>query len=88
MVWRQLVLKNELHWKPSVFLAYLALFYNIINPAKTLSTSFSNMQKGSAAIARIEEVLKTPITVDDNVNGKQLQSFNDKIEFRNVTVCL
>ena len=42
------------------------------------------MQKGSAAIARIEEVLKTPITVDDNVNGIQLQSFNDKIEFRNV----
>jgi subfamily B ATP-binding cassette protein MsbA len=42
------------------------------------------MQKGSAAIARIEEVLQTPITVDDNVNGKQLQSFNNKIEFRNV----
>ena len=79
----QLVLKKEL-LEPSVFLAYLALFYNIINPVKTLSTSFSNMQKGSAAIARIEEVLKTPITVDDNINGKQLQSFNDKIEFRNV----
>ena len=79
----QLVLKKEL-LEPSVFLAYLALFYNIINPAKTLSTSFSNMQKGSAAIARIEEVLKTPITVDDNVNGMQLQSFNSKIEFRNV----
>jgi len=79
----QLVLKKEL-LEPSVFLAYLALFYNIINPVKTLSTSFSNMQKGSAAIARIEEVLKTPVTVDDNINGKQLQSFNDKIEFRNV----
>ena len=79
----QLVLKREL-LEPSVFLAYLALFYNIINPVKTLSTSFSNMQKGSAAIARIEDVLKTPVTVDDNVNGKQLQSFNDKIEFRNV----
>ncbi len=79
----QLVLKKEL-LEPSVFLAYLALFYNIINPAKTLSTSFSNMQKGSAAIARIEEVLNTPVTVDDNVNGRQLQTFNDKIEFRNV----
>ncbi|HJS55142.1 MAG TPA: ABC transporter ATP-binding protein [Chitinophagaceae bacterium] len=79
----QLVLKKEL-LEPSVFLAYLALFYNIINPAKTLSTSFSNMQKGSAAVERIEEVLKAPITVDDNVNGKQLQSFNNKIEFRNV----
>ena len=38
------------YWKPSIFLGYLGLFYNIINPAKTLSTSFSNMRKGSAAI--------------------------------------
>src|SRR5688572_1273534 len=80
----QLVLKKEIALDPSVFLAYLALFYNIINPVKTLSTSFSNMQKGSAAIVRIEEVLTTPNTIDDNLNGKQLSSFNDKIEFRNV----
>jgi subfamily B ATP-binding cassette protein MsbA len=81
----QLVLKKEIALSPSVFLAYLALFYNIINPVKTLSTSFSNMQKGSAAIARIEEVLKTPVTVDENPNGKQISSFNDSIEFRNVS---
>jgi subfamily B ATP-binding cassette protein MsbA len=63
----------------------MALFYNIINPAKALSNSFSNIQKGGAALARIEEVLKTPITVDDNPNGKQIHSFTDKIEFRNVS---
>src|SRR5687767_9136076 len=81
----RMVLNQEIPLEASAFITYLALFYNIINPAKSLSTSFSNMQKGSAAIARIEEVLETPITVDDNVNGKLLQSFNDKIEFRNVS---
>ncbi len=80
----QLVLGQKIPLAPSTFLAYLALFYNIINPVKALSTSFSNMQKGSAAIIRIEEVLKTPVTVDDNPNGKQLASFNDSIDFRNV----
>lgn len=80
----RLVLKNELLSAP-VFLGYLGIFYNIINPAKALSTSFSNMRKGSAAIQRIEEVLQTPVTVDDNPNGKQLTSFTDKIEFRNVS---
>ncbi|HMK25691.1 MAG TPA: ABC transporter ATP-binding protein [Chitinophagaceae bacterium] len=80
----QLVLGKQIPLAPSTFLAYLALFYNIINPVKALSTSFSNMQKGSAAIIRIEEVLKTPVTVDDNPNGRQLSSFNDSIEFRNV----
>lgn len=80
----QLVLGQKIPLAPSTFLAYLALFYNIINPVKTLSTSFSNMQKGSAAIIRIEEVLNTPLTVDDNPTGKKLHSFNDSIEFRNV----
>jgi ATP-binding cassette, subfamily B, bacterial MsbA len=80
----QLVLKKEIALDPSVFLAYLALFYNIINPIKTLSTSFSNMRKGSSAIERIEEVLNTPITVDDNPNGKKISTFNKKIEFHNV----
>ena len=79
----QLVLGKQLSLSPSMFLAYLAMFYNIINPVKTLSTSFSNMQKGSSAIVRIEEILKTKVTVDDNPNGKQLLSFNSHIEFRN-----
>jgi ATP-binding cassette, subfamily B, bacterial MsbA len=80
----QLVLGQKIPLAPSTFLAYLALFYNIITPVKNLSVSFSNMQKGSAAIERIEEVLKTPVTVDDNPGGKSISTFNDSIEFRNV----
>jgi ATP-binding cassette, subfamily B, bacterial MsbA len=80
----RLVINNQL-LDASIFLGYLGIFYNIINPAKALSTSFSNMRKGAAAIARIEEVLKTPITVDDNPSGKQIASFDNKIEFRNVS---
>jgi len=81
----QLVLGHRIPLAPSTFLAYLALFYNIITPVKTLSTSFSNMQKGSAAIGRIEEVLKTPVTVDNNPSGKKISSFDNKIEFRSVS---
>ncbi len=81
----RLILKNEITLEAALFLTYLALFYNIITPAKTLSTSFSNMQKGSAAINRIEEILRTPVSVDDNPNGKKISLFTDRIEFRNVT---
>lgn len=80
----QLIFTGELNMEPAAFLAYLAMYYNLINPVKALSTSFSNLEKGSAAINRIEEVLKTPVTVDDNPNGKMLKSFNDSIEFKNV----
>ena len=79
----RLVLNNQL-LEASAFLGFLGIFYNLINPAKALSTSFSNMRKGAAAINRIEEILTTPITVDDNPSGKKINSFNHSIEFRNV----
>ena len=80
----RLVLNNELGLTGALFLTYMGLFYNIIDPAKSISTAFSNMQKGSSAIERIEEVLNAPVTVDANVNGKKLGYFNNCIEFRNV----
>ena len=79
------ILGGTIPLEGSVFIGYLALFYNVITPAKSLSTSFSNMQKGSAAIMRIEEVLNATITVDDNPNGKLLQRFEQGIEFKNVS---
>ena len=79
------VLGGSSSLEASSFITYLALFYNIITPAKSLSTSFSNMQKGSAAIGRIEEVLKTKNTIDENTGGKQLQTFSNSIELRNVS---
>lgn len=80
----QLVLTNRIPLEASAFIGYLALFYNIINPAKALSTSFSNMRKGSAAITRIEDILNTTNTVDDNIDGKKINSFNEVIEFKNI----
>ena len=81
----RMVLGAQIDLEASAFITYLILFYGIINPAKTLSTSFGNMQKGSAAIARIEEVLKTASTIDDNENGKLLTQFDKNIELRNVS---
>ncbi|MDH7462236.1 ABC transporter ATP-binding protein [Chitinophagaceae bacterium 26-R-25] len=66
-------------------ITYIASFALIINPAKNISTSFFNIQRGAAAIERVEEVLNAPVTVQDNLNGKQLGSFNDCIELRNVS---
>lgn len=80
----RLVLSGGIALEASSFIGYLALFYNIITPAKALSTSFSNMQKGSAAINRIEDVLKTPNSINENPNGLQLHDFTDCIELKDV----
>ncbi|GAC1482562.1 MAG: ABC transporter ATP-binding protein [Flavisolibacter sp.] len=80
----QLVLSLKFTLTGSLFITYLAVFYNILNPTKTLSTSFSNMLKGSAAIDRIEEVLKTKNTIDDNPGGRKIESFLHAIELKNI----
>lgn len=79
----QLVLNNGF-LSGSLLLTYLAVFYNLINPTKTLTTSFSNMQKGTAAIGRIEEILTSEASIDENAGGKQLTTLEHGIEFRNV----
>ncbi len=66
------------------FIMYIGIFTQIISPAKSLSTSFYNMQKGSAAIARIEEVLRAPVTVEEILSPKPITDFNHSIEFKNV----
>jgi subfamily B ATP-binding cassette protein MsbA len=66
------------------FIMYIGIFTQIISPAKSLSTSFYNMQKGSAAIARIEEMLKAPVTVEEIIDPKSIAAFNTAIEFKNV----
>lgn len=81
----ELVLNHEGGMSPENFIAYILFFVQIINPAKSLSTSFYNAQRGSAAIARIEEILTAPITVVDNPNAKSLPTFNKSIEFKNVS---
>jgi subfamily B ATP-binding cassette protein MsbA len=65
-------------------IAYIAIFSLMINPAKTLSTSYFNVQRGAAAIARIEELLQAPLTIEDS-GSRQLETFCGQIEFRNVS---
>lgn len=80
----RLVLGGHSALKAEAFIMYVGIFTQIINPAKALSSSFYNMQKGTAAITRIEEILNTPVKVDENINGLKLVSFNHAIEFKNV----
>ena len=49
----------------STFVVFITMFYNIIDPAKSFSSAYYAIQKGSAAIERIEEILNTDITTKE-----------------------
>jgi len=67
------------------FISYIAIFGLMINPAKSLSTSYYNLQKGSAAAERIEQILVTPDVIVEKENPVIATGFNNAIEFRNVS---
>jgi subfamily B ATP-binding cassette protein MsbA len=63
---------------------FIAIFGVLINPAKNLANTFSNIQRGLGAIARVEEILNAPIKIENKPNAIAMQGFNSHIEFRNV----
>ncbi len=66
------------------FVTYIALFSQIINPFKNLSSAFYNVQKGTAALDRIEHLLGVENTIKELPDAMPVYSFSDSITFKNV----
>ena len=81
----KLILAGSNTLEASKFMVYLAIFYSIINPAKAFSTGFYSIQKGLASMERIDEILQTTSSIVDKKNAEELTSFNDTIEYKDVS---
>ena len=77
----KLVLGGSSHVLPEEFIAYILIFSQIIPPAKSLTSSYYLIQKGSAAAERIYEILDI---VTFSNNKKQNLFLKDKIKFDKV----
>ena len=64
---------------------FITTFAMMINPAKNLSNTFSNIQRGLGAIDRVEDILNGPIVIENKPNAIALKGFENSIEFKNVT---
>ncbi|WP_313374970.1 ABC transporter transmembrane domain-containing protein [Chishuiella sp.] len=69
----------------SQFIFYIATFYTLLDPIKRFSKALSDVQKGEVSAKRIFDVLDADVSIKDLPNSKSIESFEDKIEFRNVT---
>ena len=78
-----LVLNGDI-LSPGSFITYVALFSQIINPAKALSQAVYNVNRGTATLDRLNEILEAPVTVNDIASPMQLNEFKDSITFENV----
>ncbi|NOZ47915.1 MAG: ABC transporter ATP-binding protein [Chlorobi bacterium] len=80
-----LVLNSNSLLTPQVFITYILIFSQIINPAKSLSTAYYNIQKGLASIDRINKIIKAKDTITEIKKPVQIKSFNQSIEYRKVS---
>lgn len=80
-----LILNGEDELKASAFIAFIAIFAQIIQPAKSLSNGITSMQKGIASARRIFSVIDTKPNIENKPNAIALEEFKDNIEFRNIS---
>jgi ATP-binding cassette, subfamily B, bacterial MsbA len=66
------------------FLAYIAIFTQLIQPLKSLSSASYNIQKGAASIERIETLINENVGIKELPDAKVLATFSDSIELKNV----
>jgi len=79
----KLVLDGDM--KSSVFITYLALYSQILQPAKNISTAITTLQKGVVSADRVYGLLDTPIAIRNAPSTLKLENFEHELSFNNVT---
>ena len=76
----KIVLDSSL--QPDVFIGFLVIFSQILPPAKSLTTAFYSIQKGSGSVKRIFDILNQNTSTK---TSEELNTFNKEIEFSNAS---
>ena len=79
-----LVLKHQGSLSAEGFIAYIALFYSIINPAKNLTNAYYSIQKGLAAMDRIDVILAAETSIKEPEQPQNLPQFGSEIQYQHV----
>jgi ATP-binding cassette, subfamily B, bacterial MsbA len=80
-----LVLGKQSSMPPEVFMGFIAIFSQIIVPAKNVTSAYYRIQKGMAAIDRINEVLRAEHQIKEVAEPLSIKEFNSSIEFKEVS---
>lgn len=70
---------------PDLFFAFIFAFFQVIEPAKSFSSAYYNIQKGLAAVDRVDNLLNIPNPIVDPEKPLTDISFERKIKFEKVS---
>lgn len=83
----QMVLDGENNLSGEMFIGYILIFANLINPAKSLANTYYHIQRGIASLERVETILDAPLDIKENIDAVSLKSFNGDIIYNDVGFC-
>ncbi len=75
---------EEQTMQPQAFLVFIGMFFQILDPAKKLSSAISSIQGGMASLDRVAEVLDYDLKVEEIAEPVSISTLNNQIEFRNI----
>lgn len=67
------------------FMAFLLAFYNVIEPTKSLTNAYYNIQKGLAAVDRVDKILDVPGGMPEHPDPKSIHEIKEGLRFENVS---
>lgn len=70
---------------PEALIAFIGIFYMIINPAKSFASAYFNILKGLASADRIDTILSEENPIKIKSGAHKLTEFKDRIELRDVS---
>lgn len=87
LVWYggKMAIDPEIEFSGPEFLAYIGLFFQLLSPAKSLSTAYYNIQKGAASTERIDKVLEAENKIQDKESATSVQEFKQSITYKNLS---
>mgnify|MGYP001797521923 FL=1 len=70
--------------EPEVFITFIALFYQIINPAKAISVAIYDIKRGDASAQRVMQLIDSVNPLADRPDAQPLLAFKEAIRFEAV----
>ncbi|MDQ3682484.1 MAG: ABC transporter ATP-binding protein, partial [Bacteroidota bacterium] len=79
-----LILSGGSSLTASTFIAYVAFYFQIITPAKNISSAITYLQRGLASGDRVLNVLDAPVLIKQYEPMLPVEDFEDSLVFENV----
>ena len=80
-----LIISNNSSLSAAEFISYIAVFSQVMRPAKAISDAFSNIHSGISAGERVLELIDEKPKINDAPDAVFIDTFSDSIRLENVS---